>query len=76
LLTGDARQYADYPGGHSEGFPDSFKQLYKAVYADIANGKSSSPLYATFADGHREVLLCEAILRSHREQRWVTVGGT
>ncbi len=73
LLAGDARAFADYPGGHAEGFPDSFKQLYKAVYADIANGKSASPLYATFADGHREVLLCEAILRSHREQRWVTL---
>lgn len=75
LLGGEARAFADYPGGHAEGFPDTFKQLYKAVYADIANGKSATPLYATFADGHREVLLCEAILRSHREQRWVTVGG-
>jgi predicted dehydrogenase len=74
LLTGDARPFADYPGGHAEGFPDTFKQLYKSVYADIANGKSASPVYAKFADGHREVLLCEAILRSHREQRWVTVG--
>lgn len=75
LLRGEAMTYADYPGGHAEGFPDTFKQLYKAVYADIANGKSATPLYATFADGHREVMLCEAILRSHREQRWVTVGG-
>jgi predicted dehydrogenase len=74
LLTGDARPFANYPGGHAEGFPDTFKQLYRAVYADIANGKSATPLYATFADGHREVLLCEAILRSHREQAWVTVG--
>lgn len=75
LLGDEARAFADYPGGHAEGFPDTFKQLYKAVYADIVNGKSASPLYATFTDGHREVLLCEAILRSHREQRWVTVGG-
>ncbi len=75
LLGDEARAFADYPGGHAEGFPDTFKQLYKAVYADIANGKSASPLYTTFTDGHREVLLCEAIMRSHREQRWVTVGG-
>ena len=32
-----------------------------------------SALYATFADGHREVLFCEAVLRSHRERRWVDV---
>jgi predicted dehydrogenase len=78
LLGGTAKPFADYPGGHAEGFPDTFKQLYKAVYADIATVRrgerpTGTPLYATFADGHREVLLCEAILRSHREQRWVAV---
>jgi predicted dehydrogenase len=76
LLQGLSRQYADYPGGHAEGFPDTFKQLYKAVYADIqaldaGHGKNPNPLYATFQDGHHEVRLCEAILQSHREQRWV-----
>jgi predicted dehydrogenase len=65
--------YSDYPAGHAEGFPDTFKMLYRAVYADILNGKSREPLYATFADGHREVQVCEAILTSHRERRWVEV---
>jgi predicted dehydrogenase len=73
LLTASVLPYANYPGGHAEGFPDTFKQLYRAIYADIANGKSASPLYATFEDGHREVLMCEAILASHREQKWVSV---
>jgi predicted dehydrogenase len=74
LLVGSARPFADHPAGHAEGFPDTFKQLARAVYADAAAGrKSGSPLYATFADGHREVLFCEAVLRSHREGRWVTV---
>jgi predicted dehydrogenase len=67
--------YANYPGGHAEGFPDTFKQLYRAIYADIQQGRSASPLYATFEDGHREVQICEAILKSHREQRWVNVAG-
>ena len=76
LLDGEAARFASYPGGHNEGFPDTFKQLYRAVYTDVLNGaRSSSPLYATFEDGHHEVLLCEAIARSHKEQRWVTVGG-
>jgi hypothetical protein len=43
------------------------------VYAAIL-GDTSAPLYATFADGHREVQLCEAILASHRAEKWVTVG--
>jgi len=72
-LHPEARRFSDYPGGHAEGFPDTFKQLYKAVYAAIL-GDTSAPLYATFADGHREVQLCEAILASHRAEKWVTVG--
>jgi predicted dehydrogenase len=74
LLDAEAARFASYPGGHNEGFPDTFKQLYRAVYTDVlSGGRSASPLYATFDDGHKEVLLCEAIARSHREQRWVTV---
>ena len=72
-LHPDARPFSDYPGGHAEGFPDTFKQLYKAVYGAIL-GDTTPPLFATFADGHREVRVCEAILASHRQQRWVTVG--
>ena len=69
----DAAGYTDYPPGHAEGFPDTFKMLYRAVYADIANGKSPAPLYATAEDGHHEAEICEAILRSHRAQQWETV---
>jgi predicted dehydrogenase len=71
LLHAAVRPYANYPGGHNEGFPDTFKQLFRAVY-DHIDGAASR--YPTFADGHREVVLCEAILASHRERRWVDVG--
>lgn len=82
LLTRDpaslsplARTAADYPGGHNEGFPDSFKQCFRSFYRYIAAGDFTAPKpYPTFADGHREILLCEAILRSHREEKWVAVG--
>jgi predicted dehydrogenase len=74
LLDPLVRPYANYPGGHNEGFPDTFKQLFRAVYEYIDRGDWQAPRpFPTFEDGHREVLLCEAILRSHREQRWVTV---
>ncbi|MFN4260015.1 MAG: Gfo/Idh/MocA family protein [Gemmataceae bacterium] len=73
LLAKSVRPFANYPGGHNEGFPDTFKQLFRAVYQHIETGASSLP-YPTFADGHREILLCEAILRSQREQRWVELG--
>ena len=73
LLADGVRPFANYPGGHAEGFPDTFKQLYRAVYAAIVSPTTAPPLYPTFADGHREVLVCEAILKSHREQKWIQV---
>ena len=74
LLSPEARAYAAYPGGHAEGYPDTFKMIFKAFYAYIEAGDFSAPApFPTFAEGHREMLLCEAIYRSHREQRWVTV---
>lgn len=74
LLDETAAKFSNYPGGHAEGYPDTFKQLYRAIYSDIAAGhRSAEPLYATFADGHRELLLCEAIAESHRSGSWVTL---
>jgi predicted dehydrogenase len=64
----------DYPPGHAEGFPDTFKQLYRAVYRAVAaGGPPAEPDYPTFADGHDEALIADAIATSHAEQRWVTV---
>lgn len=75
MMDAESAAYSNYPAGHAEGFPDAFKQLYRAIYADIRAGRrSAQPLYATFADGHRELLLCEAIARSHRTGAWVKVG--
>jgi predicted dehydrogenase len=74
LLSAPARRHADYPGGHNEGFPDTFKQLFRAFYDYIDAGDFAAPApFPTFADGHREVLVCEAVLRSARERRWVDV---
>jgi predicted dehydrogenase len=76
LLAPEARQYASYPGGHNEGFPDTFKQLYSAIYRYIEAGDMSAvPDFPTFADGHYELVVGEAILRSARERRWIDVEG-
>ncbi len=78
LLSDTARSHAQYPGGHNEGFPDTFKQLFRSFYTAIEKHETSGKIpfadYPTFADGHREILLCEAILRSAREQRWIELG--
>lgn len=67
----DVAGYTDYPGGHPEGFPDSHKMHYRAVYQHIASGRKTPVLFATAADGHHEVKLCEAVLKSSRAKRWV-----
>jgi predicted dehydrogenase len=71
LLSPVASATSDYPGGHVEGFPDTFKQLFRAVYDRIARSSDGTLAYPTFADGDREVRLCEAIARSAREEQWV-----
>jgi len=72
ILNEEGRRAAYLPGGHAEGFADTFKALYAAVYAAVADGKPGSG-YPTFADGHDEMLVCDAVLKSSREQRWKEV---
>jgi predicted dehydrogenase len=72
ILNEPGRRAAYLPGGHAEGFADTFKALYAAVYAAVAERKPGRG-YPTFADGHDEMLVCDAVLRSSREQKWVEV---
>jgi predicted dehydrogenase len=65
---------SDYPSGHAEGFPDTFKQLYRAVYRAVEEGRMpAEPDFPTFRDGHRGVVLGEAVAASARDGRWVEV---
>lgn len=74
LVSDLSRRFISYPGGHNEGFPDTFKQCFRAFYEYIDAGDfDASPLFPSFGEGHREVVLCEAILESHRNQNWVQV---
>ncbi len=78
LMGPAAGSISHYPGGHAEGFPDTFKQLYLDVYRWIVAGRQAGlpPSFPTFADGDREVRLCEAIAESALAGRWVEVGKT
>jgi len=63
-----------YPGGHIEGFPDTFRALFSQVYQDVMAGRPSpKPAYPTFSDGHDAVLVTDAVAQSNDEQRWVTI---
>lgn len=69
----DIAGFTDYPGGHPEGFADAHKMHYRAVYQHVARGGKGPALYATAEDGHEEIKVCEAILKSHEKQRWTAV---
>jgi predicted dehydrogenase len=74
LFYKEASSLISFPGGHNEGFPDTSKQMFKEVYAAIAEGKQpENPTFPTFADGLRELIICERIVESHRKQTWVKI---
>ncbi len=77
LLDADARRYAHYPGGHPEGYPDGPRNLFGNLYRYIRDGRKpgrDAADFPTFEDGHAEVAIVEAVLRSHERRAWVDVG--
>jgi len=74
LMNATGAAAASLPGGHGEGFGDTFHALFREIYRGIVAGRSPEhPLYATFADGHHEMLVGDAVAQSAREGRWVEV---
>ena len=74
LLYPESGALVSFPGGHNEGFPDTSKQLFKEVYKAVKEGKQpEKPLFPTFKDGLREMVLCERIVESNRKQAWVKI---
>jgi predicted dehydrogenase len=74
LMLPESRSYCAYPGGHAEGYPDSFFQHFSEVYRYIGEGKNQvKPLFPTLETGYRELVLCESIKQSASEGRWIKV---
>jgi predicted dehydrogenase len=72
LLKPAARSYADLPGGHSEGYDDTFKQVFRRFYASLS-APDAPPEYPQFSDGLRQLTILTAEMQSHRKQGWVDV---
>ena len=74
LFLPEASTRTHLPAGHAEGFGETFKELYRAVYTAVAAGRPpDEPDYPTFAAGHWENVLGDAVALSNRERRWVEV---
>jgi len=72
LLYPKAAAYADLPGGHSEGYDDTHKQVFKRFYARVAD--PAAPVeYPTFQDGMWGMRLLEKVRESAKKRGWVTV---
>jgi predicted dehydrogenase len=77
LMSALGARVTGYPAGHVEGYPDTFRGLFAAVYADVAAGRPSpDPAYPTFADGHEVALVCEAVTESAGSRTWAPVRRT
>jgi predicted dehydrogenase len=72
LLKPGARSFADLPGGHSEGYDDTFKQVFRRFYRSIEQPEIA-PEYPQFLDGLRQLNILDAELNSHRLHAWVDV---
>lgn len=74
LLAPSAARLVAYPGGHVEGYPDTFRALFGAIYADVARGgPAAAPAYPTFAVGDHVIRVTEAIAESARDDSWTAV---
>ncbi len=72
LFYPEAAKFSDLPGGHSEGYDDSHKQVFKNFYAKIAD--PSIPIdYPTFEDGLHGMILLQKVAESSEKQAWVKV---
>ena len=71
LLKREARTFADLPGGHSEGYDDTFKQVFRRFYRSIAT--SGPAEYPQFEDGLRQMVILDAVLESNRQRGWIDV---
>src|SRR5271165_1915908 len=72
LLKPAARSYASLPGGHGEGYDDTFKQLFRRFYHSIEDPAVAAE-YPQFADGLRQLTIVETELESNRKHGWVDV---
>ncbi len=72
LLKDAARPYADLPGGHAEGYDDTFKQVFRRFYQSIEDPGAEAQ-YPQFADGLRQLTIVDAELASHRQRGWMDV---
>ncbi len=72
LFPEQAQSYADLPGGHSEGYDDTFKQVFRRFYRTVAD-RNAAVEYPTFEDGLRQLRVLDTVLASSQKRAWADV---
>ena len=72
MMKPEAASFADLPGGHSEGFDDTFKQTFRRFYRTVAD-RNAPVEYPTFEAGLRQIQVLDAVLKSSKESAWVAL---
>jgi predicted dehydrogenase len=62
------------PAGHAEGWPDALVNVVRGFYEEV-RGEEHRPWVATLEQGAYGMRLIEAILESHRAERWIHLDG-
>ena len=75
LVTERAHPFMEswWPPGHIIGWEHTFVHEIAHLFDAIANQRDVAPLGATFDDGYRNAVICDAILESAREGRRVEI---
>ena len=72
LFEKGARGFADLPGGHSEGYDDTFKQTFRRFYRRVADPEAAAE-YPTFEDGIRQLQIVDAVVESAGKRAWTDI---
>ena len=74
--SADQRRLSLLPAGHAQGYAQCFENFVNDSYAAVrahARGEAGPEGLPTFADGARAAAICDAMLTSASDGRWVDV---
>ncbi len=74
LMKEGSQGFAGLPGGHSEGYGDTFKQTFRRFYRKVAD-RDAPVEYPTFEDGIRQLRILDSVVTSSQKRAWVDVQG-
>lgn len=73
ILSDEAKAVIGYPGGHVEGFPDTFKANFDKFYQAVKAHDTAKKDFANFDDGVREMYLNDKIYESAQKRAWIKI---